>query len=290
MRAHRLLSGLFMVTLVGATLAGCGKDDDDDLDATGGSGTGGVGAEAGASTGGGAGDSGVGGGAGDSGTTGGVNAGGGAGDATTGGSAGESGVGGSAGDSATGGSAGEGGVGGGAGGGEGGGNGGRRYVIDDVEDATIAEGAADENYGAEVTLGVDLVDDDLGGAATRILIQPAAAALAGVPVNANVVSAELVLQVLDDGDDLEVRALAESWSQVDVTFATAPATRGPVLATVAVPSGGGELRIELTGLVADWLENGAPFGVRIDNTNTNGVDIASSEADAGQPYFEIVVE
>lgn len=164
------------------------------------------------------------------------------------------------------------------------------FIIEAVEDATITEDGGEELLGALELLVADRLDEDHGGGASSILIRPAEGALDVLPEDAAIVSAQLVLHVADNGDELRVRAVTGEWSQDSVTYDTAPDVHNQVIETIVTPNLGEAVSINLVPLVESWLASGDAYGVLIQSTGEDGVDFTSSEADENRPYFLIITE
>ncbi len=158
----------------------------------------------------------------------------------------------------------------------------RTVTITDLQDAYVREDIPGGNYGSETALEIDTAS-----IRKHAFIKPND--LADIGAGAQVVSAYLVLTQFDPGNDVELRRVAADWSEGSITFDTQPATSG----TLTTFAGGstGEVVIDVTSLVQDWVSGDPLYGVQLYPTGSNGVDYRSSEygTAAERPRFVIEV-
>jgi hypothetical protein len=142
-------------------------------------------------------------------------------------------------------------------------------VVSSVSDATLRETAPQQNFGADDSIEIDTASIRQHG-----LIKPDN--LGDIAPGAQVVSAELVFEIFNPGDQVEIREVIGSWSESAVTWASAPALAPGVFATI---SGGvtGEVSIDITGLAQAWVDGAAVHGLALLPTGSDGVDIYSGE-------------
>ncbi len=163
------------------------------------------------------------------------------------------------------------------------------------------------NDSTDTTLSVDLDDGDWGGE-TRSLVRFTEAFGPDdgqVPSNADVSSAELYLEVVNEGEELEIYQVLEGWDVDSVCWAargddeglwdgsgcSEPSIGGSPLETVDVSSTG-TIVIDVTEAAQDWAQDPSTnHGVLLLALSENGTDIAASEGAAElRPVLEVEFE
>jgi len=148
-----------------------------------------------------------------------------------------------------------------------------------VDDSFVDSGSPNSNYGAGTLLEVDS-----SPRIQRVLIKPLG--LSGVPARSRIESAQLVLQVVEPGNNMTVHKLSGSFSESGVTYSNAPAV-GTSFATISGTSG--SKTIDVTAVVQAWVNGEAARGFALYPTGSDGVDIASSEhsVTANRPVLRV---
>lgn len=157
-----------------------------------------------------------------------------------------------------------------------------------TEDGTIRQAAPTTSYGSATTCEAD--GDDGGGVDKSCLIQWDVSA---IPAGSTVQSASLTVRITDSSSNTyNLYALARSWVESELTWQNASnaspwetagaqgaSDRGPVVGSI---TGSGTKTVQLNtagiAMVQSWVDGGTNAGFIIASpTNTNGLDIASSE-------------
>jgi hypothetical protein len=171
---------------------------------------------------------------------------------------------------------------GGSGDGGTGGGGGTNEIRLDVKDTFVASDVPTQNFGAATPLQID------GSPSVRhALLRPVS--LSAIPAGAKITKAELVVTVIDGGNNMAAHRVTSFWSETTLTHNGAPLT-GPVFATV--PGSLGTQSVDVTSIVREWVNGAAAYGIALLPGGTNGVDLHSSEhaTPAERPYFRVTVE
>jgi hypothetical protein len=155
----------------------------------------------------------------------------------------------------------------------------------ETDDSSISSGVA--NMGTDLYLGIDesahyhsviKFPNIFGGGANQI------------PLGSTINSATLTLEVSDEGDDVLVYQLIESWTETDVTWtsrtsslswtdagADGTSSRYATAVATIVASTTGSKNAMVTATVQNWSDGEANEGWLLADTGTGGVDIRSSE-------------
>lgn len=152
----------------------------------------------------------------------------------------------------------------------------------DVKDTFVASDVPTQVFGAATTLQID------GSPSVRYaLIRPAS--VSAIPAGAKIAKAELVVTAFDGGDSMTAHRIVSSWSETTGTYSTAPRL-SPSFATV--PGSIATHIVDVTSIVRDWASGMAAYGIALQSTGTNGVDLYSSEhaTVAQRPYFRVILE
>ncbi len=148
-----------------------------------------------------------------------------------------------------------------------------------VDDTFIDSVNSSGNYGAQTTIEIDN-----SPSVQRALIMPRG--LSGIPALARIESAQLILQVVDPGNDVSVHKLTSSFSESTTTYANRPSA-----ATAFATMSGtiGSKTIDVTAVVQAWVNGETARGIGLYPTGADGVDIASSEnsVTTSRPTFRI---
>ncbi len=136
-----------------------------------------------------------------------------------------------------------------------------------VDDTFVDSVSPSVNYGTR-----GLLEVDSSPRIQRVLIKPLG--LSGVPARARIDSAQLVLQVVEEGNNVTVHKLSGSFTESSVTYSNAPAA-GTSFATMSGTAG--SKVIDVTAVVQAWVNGESARGFALYPTGSNGVDIASSE-------------
>jgi hypothetical protein len=151
-------------------------------------------------------------------------------------------------------------------------------VLGPTDDATLRENRPDRNLGGNSTLEVD------ASSLKNTLLRFDVSGIGG----ANVVSATLRLHAVDGSNHggTFVSTTDTSWSENDVSWATAPAADGRALGSWGSVSAGSWYELDVSALV---VGDGA-YSIRMTSPNVNGADYVSKEGLAGlTPELVIVL-
>lgn len=112
--------------------------------------------------------------------------------------------------------------------------------------------------------------------------------LGGITPGAQVVSAQLLLEVYDAGDVVTIGESLSAWSQSSITYNTAPSSAP---AAGSIPAGvAGSVAIDVTDVVQHWVEGAPAYGLVLEPTSSNGVRIRSTEYVESSSRPQLVIE
>ncbi len=163
-----------------------------------------------------------------------------------------------------------------------GGGGQRTVLLTELDDALVRSATPTRNFGTWTSLELD--SDTV---VMHAFVKPNN--LSDIAPGAQVVSAELVLTIFNQGDTVELREAQESWDEGTITWNNAPAISA-ALDTFAADATG-EVTVDVTSIMQSWVDGAAIHGVNLYPTGGNGVSIRSMEHDTSEqrPYFRVEV-
>ena len=139
-------------------------------------------------------------------------------------------------------------------------------ILAPSDDTFVRENTPTVNYGARSTLEVN------GSAKKDILMRFDLRPFAGIPITEAILTLHNV-NSSPGGGDFFLTAPTD-WDEATVTWDTAPAAAGTVVASLGAVSAGGTYQVDLTSVV----QAGGVLTVRVTSALTNGADYASKEA------------
>ncbi len=154
----------------------------------------------------------------------------------------------------------------------------RTVIVTDISDSFVRDLDPSSNYGTSDSLEVDTAS-----VYKYALIKPND--LGDIEPGAQVVSAELVLNIFNPGDTVQVQEILASWNETTVTYDNAPSASLTTHTTFA--GNVGEVSIDITSIAQGWVNGESMHGLRLYPTDSDGVDIRSSDYSdsALRPYF-----
>ena len=159
------------------------------------------------------------------------------------------------------------------------GAGGRQVLVTAVSDTMVRQSEPQRNFGSRQVIEVDTASVYQYG-----LLEPDH--LGDIGPGAQVVRAELVIQIFNPGDTAEVREVLGAWSEASATWDSAPPLAQEVHAAVAAQITGA-VSIDITSIAQGWVDGAPIHGIALSPTGSDGVDLHSSEATSAslRPVF-----
>lgn len=158
-------------------------------------------------------------------------------------------------------------------------------IFDDGTDTFIQEGNPDADNSKKSTLEVD--GQDMGGEVQALLRfnDLFGAAPEQIPLNAEIKSASVELDITNKGNKINFHAMLKDWDDTDNwndfggDGIQADNTEAAMASVVANPSRKGKLSVDVTESVQAWQQGSNNYGWAILPTGNNGVDFDSFEGD-----------